>query len=525
MFRFLFPNLRLRSTALALATVATACGGGSGGNGDNNPVDPPVTDTRPERCLEDPQNSGYCLVWADEFSGDAIDPEKWAHEKNCTGGGNNEAQCYGDAPENSWVADDLLHIKAIREDASGPAVVDDDPNYDPADTSASGTYTSARLRTKGLGGWKYGRFEMRAQLPQGQGSWPAFWMLPTEWRYGGWPLSGEIDILEAVNLKVGGEDHVHGTLHYGGTSPANVYTGEAYQLPGGLNPADGFHTYAVEWEEGEIRWYVDGDHYATQTSDGWYTTAALDNANAPFDQAFHLILNLAVGGDWPANVNDTGIDESAFPQEYQIDYVRVYQCIEDFETGKGCASTDGEFVSNPGTTPPQAPDSDGDELVIFDGEIYPPYQWYTYTTDGQVDMEVVASSLEGVIGASDCLCGDVAEITWNTNEGIVFFQSTAAYDLSAYTYVEFDLRVLQPPVYASNAQLMFRADCGYPCSSGDYALDMPPTDRWTHFQIPVMELVDGGLESASVNTPFVISPTWGSQLGAVIQVDDVKLTR
>ncbi|MBB3062017.1 glycoside hydrolase family 16 protein [Microbulbifer rhizosphaerae] len=328
--------------------AAAACGGDGGSdNDDTGPVDPPIN-TRPERCLEDPLSSGYCLVWQDEFSGDAIDSEKWTHERNCMGGGNNEAQCYVDDPENSWVAGDLLHIKAIRKDAVGPGVTDDDPNYDPDDTSASGTYTSARLRTKGLGDWKYGRFEMRAKLPQGQGTWPAFWMLPSEWVYGGWAGSGEIDIMEAVNLKVGGEDQIHGTLHYGGPWPGNVYSGEAYRLPGGINPADGFHEYAVEWEEGEIRWYLDGDHYATQTSDGWYSTTAPGNSNAPFDQAFHLILNFAVGGDWPSNVNDTGIDESVFPQQFEIDYVRVYQCTIDFATGKGCASTDGAFVHNPG---------------------------------------------------------------------------------------------------------------------------------------------------------------------------------
>ncbi|WP_428819228.1 family 16 glycosylhydrolase [Microbulbifer sp. MCCC 1A16149] len=510
-------KMLFRTSVLGIGLAAAACGGGSGSGNEEDPGVPtdPVVD-RPEQCLEDPLNSGYCLVWADEFSGESIDSEKWSHEKNCTGGGNNEAQCYTNAAENSWVADDMLHIKAIREDATGPNRVDDDPDYDPEDTTGSGTYTSARLRTKGLGDWKYGRFEMRAKLPFGQGSWPAFWMLPSEWVYGGWPLSGEIDILEAVNLKVGGEDRIHGTLHYGDSWPANKYTGEAYQIPGGLNPADDFHTYAAEWEEGEIRWYVDGDHFATQTSDGWYTTAALDNPLAPFDQTFHLILNLAVGGDWPSNVNDTGIDESAFPQEYVIDYVRVYQCTEDFETGKGCASSDGEFVLNPGITPPQAPDGDGDELAIFDGAVQAPYQWLTWTASGSVDLEVVDAGGD---------YGEVGQFSFNTNQGIGYFQSEAAYDLSAYTYVKFDLRVLAEPADAGAASLTFRADCGHPCSSGDIPLDMPPVNQWTQFQIPVMDLVDGGLNTQGVNTPFVISPGWDNQMGAVLQVDNVIWSR
>ncbi|WOX06882.1 glycoside hydrolase family 16 protein [Microbulbifer pacificus] len=507
-----------RTSVFSLAMAATACGGGGGANDDGDvggPIDPPQNE-RPARCIEDALNSGYCLVWADEFSGSAIDAEKWSHEKNCTGGGNNEAQCYVDAADNSWVADDVLHIKAIREDATGPNLVDDDPNYDPDDVSGSGTYTSARLRTKGLGDWKFGRFEMRAKLPQGQGTWPAFWMLPSDWVYGGWPLSGEIDILEAVNLKVGGEDHVHGTLHFGDSWPGNKYSGERYQLPGGLNPADDFHTYAVEWEEGEIRWYVDGDHYATQTSAGWYTTAALGNSNAPFDQSFHLILNLAVGGNWSANVNDGGIDEGAFPQEMQVDYVRVYQCTEDFDTGKGCGTTDGDFVHNPGVAPPQAPDAEGDELSVFDGAAQAPYQWYTWTASGTVDFQVVDAGGD---------YGDVGQITYNTNQGIGYFQSAAAYDLSAYTYIEFDLQVLVEPAVAGSASLTFRADCGHPCSSGDYPLDMPALDQWTHFQIPMMELAAGGLNTASVNTPFVLSPAWDNQMGAVLQVDNVRLVK
>ena len=342
-------RIPLVAAVLALPLLLTACG--SGADREIPSVSEPIVtvDKRATSCISEPLKSGYCLVWRDEFSGEAIDRRKWSHERNCAGGGNNEAQCYVDDRKNSWVADGKLYIRALREDAVGPAVFDDDAAYRRDDVSGSGTYTSARLRTKGLGDWKFGRFEVRAKLPQGQGSWPAFWMLPSEWVYGGWPLSGEIDILEAVNLEVGGEDRIHGTLHYGDLSPSNVYTGEAYQLGGGQNPADDFHTYAVEWEEGEIRWYVDGDHYATQTSAGWYSAAALDNANAPFDQAFHLILNLAVGGDWPANVNETGIDESAFPQEFLVDYVRVYQCTKDLTLGKGCATSDGEFVFNRGT--------------------------------------------------------------------------------------------------------------------------------------------------------------------------------
>lgn len=296
--------------------------------------------------------SDWQLVWSDEFEGNSIDSRKWTFEVDCRGGGNTEQQCYTDRPENAYVYGGTLNIVALpaKEDATLP-------------------YTSARLNTKEKGDWRYGRIEVRAKMPSGQGSWPAIWMLPTDNVYGGWPKSGEIDIVEAVNLKVADEaghleSRVHGTLHYGHDWPNNVYSGKEYTLPNGANPADGFHTYAIEWEEGEIRWYIDGYLYQTQRASqlrynslgevigmhhrGWFSeyhnqiTGVLETQynNAPFDQRFHLILNLAVGGNWPENVNNLGIDADAFVdgQVFQIDYVRVYQCASSPKTGKGCAT-------------------------------------------------------------------------------------------------------------------------------------------------------------------------------------------
>ncbi len=246
-------------------------------------------------------HDSWTLVWSDEFNGDRIDLSKWEHEVNATGGGNNELQYYTERSQNSWVSDGVLHIQALNERYTGP--------------EGTRNFTSARLRTLNKGDWKYGRFEVRAKLPQGQGMWPAIWMLPTDWVYGGWAASGEIDIMEAVNLKGAGGNTIYGTLHYGGELPNNIYSGDKTEPSSSV--VDEFHTYALEWEENEIRWYIDGVHYQTQNK--WESNAA--PYPAPFNQRFHMILNLAVGGNWPGNPNSS----TQFPQSMDVDYVRVYQ--------------------------------------------------------------------------------------------------------------------------------------------------------------------------------------------------------
>jgi beta-glucanase (GH16 family) len=347
-----------------VAIGLTACGGGSSESTavaestipDNSTAPDTITDVNTES-PQDPTemvliSEQWQLIWQDEFDNETIDLTKWTFEVNCFGGGNDEQQCYTDRAENAFIEQGVLKIVALKENFTGPAAQDDDANYNPNNTRTL-PYTSARLRSKNKGDWTYGRFEIRARLPQGQGTWPAIWMLPTEWAYGGWAGSGEIDIMEAVNLKAKSdekgaweeqeESRVHGTLHYGRAWPENVYSGKEFHLPAGSNPADDFHEYAVEWQEGEIRWYVDDIHFATQRETGWYSQymnsdgGLIDGENsAPFDQNFHLLLNFAVGGAWAATVNEKGIDESVFPQSLDIDYVRVYQCSVSPKTGEGC---------------------------------------------------------------------------------------------------------------------------------------------------------------------------------------------
>jgi beta-glucanase (GH16 family) len=152
------------------------------------------------------------------------------------------------------------------------------------------------------------------RLPGGQGVWPAFWMLAQDTTYGGWAASGEIDIMEAVNLGAAGGNRVYGTLHYGGEFPANVFTGNSYVVP--ANATTEFHTYSVEWDPTEIRWYVDDVLYAVQNT--WFSTAA--PFPAPFDQPFYIIFNVAVGGNFPGAPNAGTV----FPVTMEVDWVRVY---------------------------------------------------------------------------------------------------------------------------------------------------------------------------------------------------------
>jgi beta-glucanase (GH16 family) len=240
----------------------------------------------------------YKLVWSDEFDGAALDLTKWEYQlgngtSGLSGWGNNEKEYYRE--ENAVVNNGYLTITAKQENFSGF------------------NYTSSRMRTINKGDWKYGKIEMRAKMPIGKGMWPAFWMMPTDNVYGGWAASGEIDLMEYL-----GHDakKVYGTIHYGGTWPKNQSSGGNYTLPsGGFN--DDFHTFTFIWEERKMQWLVDGKVYSTKTN--WSTEGF--PFPAPFDQRFHIILNLAVGGNWPGYPDSTTV----FPQEFIIDYVRVYQ--------------------------------------------------------------------------------------------------------------------------------------------------------------------------------------------------------
>ncbi len=273
------------------------------------------------------------LVWSDEFEAPTIDRAKWDFDVDCWGGGNSERQCYTASKRNAAIEDGKLVITALRQRSIGPALPRalrqkaSDPNAE-----ANRDFTSARLTTRGKAAWRYGRIAVRASLPQGQGTWPAIWMLPEKDSYGSWAASGEIDILEAVNLGVGcaacpseREDTILGTLHFGGKWPDIRHVGTEIHFPEIL---EGFHTFSIEWQNDRITWQVDGRTYAERDSSEWWSSGS-KTLGAPFDREFHLILNLAIGGKLAEGRNLGGVSTRDFPKRFVIDWVRVWQKADD----------------------------------------------------------------------------------------------------------------------------------------------------------------------------------------------------
>ena len=233
----------------------------------------------------------------------SIDGTKWTYDlgtgadKGLNGWGNNELQYYTNRSENARIEDipgggRALVIEALKESYQGSS------------------YTSARLLTQGLQDWTYGRIEARIKLPIGKGIWPAFWMLGSNISTNPWPECGEIDIMEYLGQE---PSRVHGTIHYGNP---HAYEGASYNLPNG-NFSDDFHVFGIVWSKGEIRWTVDGETY--QIKRNW--SSSLGDFPAPFDRPFFILLNLAVGGNWPGYPDES----TEFPQKMYVDWVRVYQ--------------------------------------------------------------------------------------------------------------------------------------------------------------------------------------------------------
>jgi len=242
---------------------------------------------------------GYELVWNDEFSGNSLDTTKWNYDRGTgaqyglNGWGNNELQYYTvDRPTNVRVDNGMLVIEAHKENYKGMG------------------YTSGRINTAGKGDWKYGRFEIKARLPEGRGTWPALWMLPTMENMQ-WPDDGEIDIMEHVGYN---QNNIIATIHTGAYNHMDgTQISDSIKVD---NAAGYFHRYALEWTPEKLTWFVDGKKIHE------FQNPHETKAEWPFDKPFHLIMNVAVGGNWGGK---HGVDEKIWPQQMNIDYVRVFK--------------------------------------------------------------------------------------------------------------------------------------------------------------------------------------------------------
>jgi beta-glucanase (GH16 family) len=235
--------------------------------------------------------AGWNLVWHDEFDGGMIEKSNWTYDLGAGGWGNGEAESYTARPENARLENGNLVIEARQEKYEG--------SY----------YTSARLKTQGLQEFQYGRIEARLKVPSGFGLWPAFWMLGSDFNGSNWPDCGEIDIMEYIGKE---PDLIMGTAHgpgYSGALGISKWNRQTYNI------ADDFHTYAIEWDPDQIRWFYDGVQYHTVSRDD------VGDRKWVFDHPFFIILNLAVGGQLPGPV---GLD-TVFPAQLLVDYVRVYE--------------------------------------------------------------------------------------------------------------------------------------------------------------------------------------------------------
>ena len=359
----------------------------------------------------------WSLVWSDEFNGTVIDETKWSYEIGTGnwGWGNGEAQYYTDNSSNSYISDGKLVIEALLQNYGGS------------------NYTSARMVTKNKGDWTYGRFEVRAKLPSGIGTWPAIWMMPTDSEYGGWPDSGEIDIMEHVGFQPG---VIHANCH-----------NDTYNWMDGIPPSGGdisiedfnnsFHTYALEWTENSIKWFVDDILYHTYTniSQGWSTW--------PYSHDFFLILNIAIGGTWGGQ---QGIDNSIFPQKMEIDYVRVYENTNYTPPGlpktkfivdmrneivvSGNADSPGVYVSGSNLNGPAGilmNDDDGDGFWEIELELEPGAYTYKFR-NGYYDYWD-GPGWESSDNLSSCGVGE-----WNDREFFVSSDSDTDIQLGPYCF-------------------------------------------------------------------------------------------
>ena len=500
----------VRSVACAsLAAAVVGCGGGNtdSAEGGNEPATPIVP-------------KGWELVWSDEFDGGSLDASRWTIQtgdgtaEGIPGWGNNELQSYQSA--NVALGGGSLVISA-REEAA-------------ADGRA---YTSGRINTAGKLDVAYGRVEASIHAPAGQGLWSAFWMLPTDSEYGTWAAGGEIDVMEVFSRNP--RPFTQAALHYGMAWPLNTFTYEKYDA---IDPSDGFHVYAVEWDEEEIRWFVDGTHYYTVgRATYWnYYKDATSNAHvsggesAPFDRPFHLLLNLAVGGNLPGDPVP-----GALPGELRVDYVRVYRCNIDADTGLGC---DG-FAdrTSPGVVPPPPADvyravydlyvdavgplrfPDADDAVTLDFGVY--------DAGGALTLSEVADGDGGMaIDVATSGGGNFSIFPASLERQRLFGMGSASAPGNYAGEIQFDLYVFAAETDPAGS-LQVKLDSGFPALG---FVDLPVStlarDEWTTVTVQISDIAHnpgnfggGPVDLGRVLSLFVLEPT----SYAHVRVDNIRI--
>lgn len=500
----------LRYFALAaLYAVLVSCGGGSAGS--------PAVDA--DDAFYPSEDEEWELVWQDEFDGDTLNAANWepqigdGSDYGLDRWGNAEQQWY--LAENASVADGLLTITARSEEVV--------PGF---------PYTSARLRSANKFDFQYGRVEVRAKAAMGGGLWSAIWMLPTDSPYGVWAGSGEFDIMEVVNAGTQRE-RVFLTAHHGFEWPLNQQAGMDVEVDA---PGEEFHTYAIEWSDNLIHWFIDDVHYMTVGAEHYYSYyyAGLNEGyknggeSAPFDVPFHLLINLAVGGNLPGSVNNADI-----PSDMVVDYVRVYRCTYDNEGGRGCNSNVDRLLERPGAQEafvdafPLYTDSAeslswliaGEPLVRElavnsfwdnDGSL----AWMETEVDGRGSVIEVSTSNMGNISIS-ATDGDVVELFgfgnspnwWEKHAGELKFDM---YIDSAGTDLE--------------SEILIKMDSGYPAlGTMPLAVSEMPHDQWFSVSVPVSELIKNAgslpLNTSEIVSLFVLEPT----SSAHVMVDNIEL--
>ena len=346
--------------ALSMFALMTGCSNDNvsenteNGTPETSTVEVDTTSVETEEAIEetepsetepiDPSMLEYQLVWADEFDGEALDEKSWNYEVVSPGWVNNELQSYVKGDECVFIDDGQLVIQPVK-------IVDEE--------TGEVSYHSGRINTKRNHEFKYGRIEASIKFPEGQGFLPAFWMMPkSETIYGSWPRCGEIDISEVLGHET---DTTYGTIHFGNP---HVQSQFKMTLDEGSFSSD-FHTFAIEWEPGVIKWFVDDVEIGCEQR--WFTAFSADspqNYPAPFNQDFYIILNLAVGGDWPGSPDETTkFDESS---QMRVDWVRVYQrgyydenvTLPEEEYSFKEAGADGNYIS-----------ADNWDFLLFDGGV------------------------------------------------------------------------------------------------------------------------------------------------------------